>query len=176
MFAGAITCLLVSLIAAFCGYCGIPDPATTVAARYVFLLSISCFAICALLAIAEPGQRFAGRRIQAFARRRTRRASDRVADEPATIAASANLTEGSIAAGMRECTTPADAGAATPDGRRSARPVSRDSKRRFATPGCADGVGSIDSPQPRSSKRKPIPAAGIVVRVAFRHTRRGEPR
>jgi uncharacterized membrane protein YtjA (UPF0391 family) len=52
MFMSAVSCLLIAVLAAVCGYGGLPSAATASFARHVFLIAIGGFVVAALSVIA----------------------------------------------------------------------------------------------------------------------------
>ncbi len=52
MFMSAVICLLVGVLAAVCGYGGLPSAATANFARHIFLIAIGGFVVTALSVIA----------------------------------------------------------------------------------------------------------------------------
>ncbi len=53
MFAAAISCLLISIVAALVGFGGWPDVTIATLARYAFLASVGGFAVSALSEIVD---------------------------------------------------------------------------------------------------------------------------
>jgi hypothetical protein len=53
MFAGAVVSLLISMAFALCGYGGFSDPTVAALAQHAFLALIVCFAVFAIIVIAE---------------------------------------------------------------------------------------------------------------------------
>ena len=56
MFIGAVICLFVAVVAALCGYGGVPDVGAAALAQHVFLLATVAFAIFAVAVIAGLDQ------------------------------------------------------------------------------------------------------------------------
>jgi|HubBroStandDraft_2_1064218.scaffolds.fasta_scaffold1390227_1 uncharacterized membrane protein YtjA (UPF0391 family) len=51
MFAGAITCLLLAIVAAVCGYGGVPSATAAALAQHLFLIGVFGFVISAVAVI-----------------------------------------------------------------------------------------------------------------------------
>ena len=69
MFASTLACFFISIAAACCGYCGLASASAATFAQYAFLISTVCFAIFALVVIAEPDASLFARSVRVPGRR-----------------------------------------------------------------------------------------------------------